>query len=64
MDDPGAHALDFARSFAALAEQLAKRNIVVRGLHCDWSAFGSWTVEASSGDAESKRSSAIRRHTF
>jgi hypothetical protein len=64
MDDPVAHALEFVRNFAELAERLAKRNIVVRRLRCDWSGFGSWTVEASSGDAESKRSSAIHRHAF
>jgi hypothetical protein len=64
MDDPVERALDFVRSFAALAERLAKRNIVVCGLRCDWGAFGSWTVEASSGDAEAKRASAIHRHAF
>jgi hypothetical protein len=64
MDDPVAHALDFVRNFGALAERSAKRNIVVRHLDCDWSGFGSWTVEASRGDAEAKRSSAIRRDAF
>ena len=64
MGDPVAHALDFVRNFAALAERLATRNIVVRSLHCDWSAFGSWTLDASRGDAEAKRSAAIRRHAF
>jgi hypothetical protein len=64
MDDPVAHALDLVRNFGALAQPLAKRNIVVRHLDCDWSGFGSWTVEASRGDAEAKRSSAIRRHAF
>ena len=64
MDDPVVHALDFVRNFGALAERLAKRNVVVRRLHCDWSGFGSWTVDASRGDAEAKRSSAIHRHAF
>jgi hypothetical protein len=64
MDSPVEHALDFVRKFAALAERLAKRAIVVRSLHCDWSAFGSWTIEASGGDAETKRSAAIQRHAY
>lgn len=64
MDKPVAHALDFVRNFAALAERLAQRNIAVRCLHYDWSAFGSWTVDASRGDAEAKRSSAVQRHAF
>jgi hypothetical protein len=64
MDDPVAHALGFVRNLAALAERLATRNIVVRSLHCDWSAFGSWTLDASRGDAEAKRSPAIRLHAF
>jgi hypothetical protein len=62
MNNPVEHALGFVRGFAVLAERLAGRDIVVRNLHCNWSAFGSWTVEASSGDGERKRSSAIRRH--
>jgi hypothetical protein len=64
VDKPVAHALDFVRNLAALAERLAQRNIAVRRLHCDWSAFGSWTVDASRGDAEAKRSSAVQRHAF
>ena len=64
MDSPVEHALNFVRSLAALGEQLAKRDIVVRRLDCNWSAFGSWTIEASSGDSEAKRSLAIRIQAF
>jgi hypothetical protein len=64
MDKPVAHALDFVRNLTALAERLAQRNIAVRRLHCDWSAFGSWTVDSSRGDAEAKRSSAVQSHAF
>jgi hypothetical protein len=64
MDSPVEKALAYVRSLAALAERLAKQDIVVRRLHCDWAAFGSWTVEASSGDDEAKRSSAIQRRAF
>jgi|HubBroStandDraft_4_1064222.scaffolds.fasta_scaffold68443_2 hypothetical protein len=64
MDDPVAHALGFVRNLAALAERLATRNIVVRTLRCDWSAFGSWTLDASRCDAEAKRSAAIRLHAL
>jgi len=64
MDNPVERALAYVRSLAALAERLAKHDIVVRRLHCDWSSFGSWTVEASSGDGEAKRSSAIQRRAF
>jgi hypothetical protein len=64
MDDPVTHALGFVRNFAAFAERLATRNIAVRSQHCDWSAFGSWTLDASRGDAEAKRSAAIRLHAF
>jgi hypothetical protein len=64
MDSPVESALAYIRSLAALAERLAKHDIVVRRLHCDWSSFGSWTIEASSGDGEAKRSSAIQRRAF
>ena len=64
MDNPVERALAYVRSLTALAEQLAKHDIVVRRLHCDWSSFGSWSVEASSGDGEAKRSSAIQRRAF
>lgn len=64
MDTPVSHALLFIRELAALAERLAMRNIVVRCLYCDWSAFGSWTIEASSGLDEAKRSTALNRHDW
>jgi hypothetical protein len=64
MDRPVERALAYVRSLAALAEHLAKRDIVVRRLHCDWSSFGSWVVEAASGDGEAARSLAIQRHAF
>ena len=64
MDTPLTRALDFVRTFAALAERLGSHNIVVRRLVCDYSGFGSWELEASNGDAEAERSAAIRRHAF
>ena len=64
MESPPEKALAYVRSLTALAERLARQNIVVRRLHCDWAAFGSWTVEASSGDGEARRSSAIQRRAF
>src|SRR5262249_42872339 len=64
MYNPVDSALDFVRRLAALAERLAKRDIVVRRLDCDWSAFGCWIIEASSGDAETRRAAAIHRHAF
>jgi hypothetical protein len=64
MDSPVEGALAYVRSLAALAEQLAKHDIVVRRLHCDWSSFGSWIVEAASGDGEAKRSLAIQRRAY
>ena len=36
----------------------------MRRLHCDWAAFGSWTIEASSGDGETKRRTAIQQRAF
>jgi hypothetical protein len=60
MDSPVERALAYVRSLAALTEQLAKHDIMVRRLHCDWSSFGSWIVEAASGDGESMRSLAIQ----
>jgi hypothetical protein len=62
MDNSVESSLGFIRSLAALAERLAKRDIVVQRLHCDWSIFGSWFVEATSAESEAKRSSAIQRH--
>jgi hypothetical protein len=64
MDNPVERALAYVRSLAALAERLARHDIVVRRLHCDWSSFGSWTIEASSGGGEAKRSLAIQRRAF
>ena len=64
MNDSVEDALSFIRDLAALAERLGGRDIVVRSLHCEWSAFGSWTLEASSGEAERKRTVAIHRHAF
>jgi hypothetical protein len=64
MDDSVESSLKFVRSLAALAERLGKRDIVMNRLHCDWSVFGSWFVEVTSGDGEAKRSSAIQRHAY
>jgi hypothetical protein len=64
MDGPAEKAVAYVRSLAALAERLSKQDIVVRRLHRDWAAFGSWTVEASSGDGEANRSSAIQSRAF
>jgi len=46
MDNPVERALAYLRSLAALAERLAKDNIVVRRLHCDWSSL----IEGSAAD--------------
>ena len=64
MDNSVESSLGFVRSLAALTERLAKHDIVVNRLHCDWSIFGSWFVEATSRDAEAKRSSAIHRQAY
>lgn len=64
MDNPVELALNFVRRFAMVAERLAQQDIVVRSLRCDWSSFGSWSVEASRGDGERKRSAAIQRKAF
>jgi len=64
MTDSTDSARDFVRSLAALAETLADCDIVVRRLHCDWSVFGSWIVEASGGAAQEKVSEAIRRQAY
>lgn len=64
MDSPAEKALAYVRSLTAFAERLARQDIVVRRLHCDWAAFGSWTVEASNGNDEARSSSAIKRRAF
>lgn len=64
MNVPIDRALAYVRSLAAMVERLAGRDIVVRRLHCDWAAFGSWTVEASSSPGELRRSAAIDQRAF
>jgi hypothetical protein len=43
-----------------VAERLASKDVVVLRLTAHWSAFGSWVIEASQGDAEDDRRAAIR----
>lgn len=57
-------AIDHIQGLAALAEQLAGRDVVVHSLHCDWSSFGSWAVHASTPHDEERRAAAIRHHAF
>jgi hypothetical protein len=64
MNTPAELAIVYVRRFADLAERLAKQNIVVRKLDCDWQSFGSFVVDASDGDEEAKRALAVQRKAF
>lgn len=64
MNTPVERAIVYVRRFADLAERLAKQNIVVRKLDCDWQSFGSFIVDASDGDEEAKRALAVQRGAF
>ena len=64
MNTPVELAIAYVRRFADLAERLAKQNIVVRRLDCNWQAFGSFIVDASDGDEEAKRALAVQRGAF
>ena len=63
-NNPVESAVAYVRRFADLAERLAKQNIVVRRIDCSWGSFGSFIVEATDGDEETKRVSAIRRGAY
>jgi hypothetical protein len=64
MNTPAELAIVYVRRFADLAERLAKQNIMVRKLDCDWQSFGSFVVDASDGDEEAKRALAVQRKAF
>jgi hypothetical protein len=64
MNTPVELAIVYVRRFADLAERLAKQNIVVRKLDCDWQSFGSFIVDASDGEEEAKRALAVQRGAF
>jgi hypothetical protein len=55
---------DFVQQLAALAERLAKRNIVVNCLCCDWASFGNWTIEVSRGADCETYDKALLNHEF
>ena len=42
--------IEFVREITALAEVVAKNDIVVASLHIDYCLFGSWTLEAWKDD--------------
>jgi hypothetical protein len=42
-------ALAFHTMLFELVTRLARDGIVVSSLHCDWSSFGSWALEAQRG---------------
>jgi hypothetical protein len=63
-NNPVEDAVAYIRLFADLAERLAKQNIVVRRIDCSWGSFGSFIVEVTDGDEETKRASAIRRGAY
>jgi hypothetical protein len=55
-----ADAANFLGDLCRVADRLASRNVVVRSLQAEWSAFGSWLIEASEGDAEDRRGTALQ----
>src|ERR1051326_6055398 len=57
-------AINFIRQLAALAERLAKKNIVVAQLSTDWSGFGSWQLSAQIGKDADDYGKAILKGKF
>lgn len=56
MTRPTDSAAEFVRQLAGLAERLAALDLVVAQLHCDWSSFGSWSMDVQKGDAADRYS--------
>ena len=42
-------AAEFVETLSSLVQRLARRQIVVTALHCNWAFFGSWRVAAQNG---------------
>jgi hypothetical protein len=49
----------FVERLWELTARLAARDIVVASLHCDWGSFGSWTLEAQTGQAADRYDEAL-----
>jgi hypothetical protein len=49
MERPSQNAADFVRKLAELTYRLAAKDIVVTSLRAEWSAFGSWELQAEKG---------------
>jgi len=54
MERSSQSAANFVHRLAELTNRLAAKDIVVSSLHADWSAFGSWELQAQRG-AEAER---------
>jgi hypothetical protein len=57
-------AADFVRQLTGLAGRLAALDLVVAQLHCDWSSFGSWSLDVQKGDAADRYSEALSREQW
>jgi hypothetical protein len=64
MSPASAEAANFLQELNQVANRLASRNVVVRSLRAEWSAFGSWAIEASEGDAEDRRGASLEAGDF
>jgi hypothetical protein len=58
------HAIAFISVLAGLAERLAKADVVVSKLHCDWRSFGSWELEVQRGPAADAYGAALLRGDY
>jgi hypothetical protein len=57
------NALEFNRRLFGLAERMAAVNIVIARLHCDWSSFGSWDLQAQLGAEADRYAAALRNNS-
>jgi hypothetical protein len=51
---------EFLEEVVALAQRLTQQGIVIRSRTSAWRHFGSWDIEASSGEAEDRIATAYR----
>lgn len=59
MPDSARDAKRFVQQLWELASRLAEQDIVLASLHCDWAHFGSWTLEAQTGQAADRYDEAL-----
>jgi hypothetical protein len=59
MERSSQSAVSFVNKLAELTNHLAAKDIVVSSLHADWSAFGSWELQAQKGEEAERYGQAL-----